>query len=349
MSTAKDQKEQKQQSKKIEDYLKNEKREYQKIAGEPKILILGSSDSGKSTFLKQLKILHGGGFTAEERKIAKNGVLKNILSVIEQLLNNSTDAIKKKYELVTKFISLETGPFMDFPEIIVNLLTTIWNDSNIKTTFISLEQEFPASTSFFFDKLTQISTKSYIMTDSDILLLRTVTQTISDTVFPIQGKNMHFYDVSGLKHHRKSWIPYFQDITAIVFVVALSSYDQMMMEDPTMNRMVDALNLFDFIVNHKLLVNPDMILFLNKTDLFSAKVKTSFIKPHFPDYNQRDGSVSEGSRFFEKKFMGLKKNEKKLMMVHFTCCTDTKAMDAIVSGVIISLVTKAVNSAGMIQ
>jgi polynucleotide 5'-kinase involved in rRNA processing len=44
----------------IEKYLKEEKKEYEKSLSEPKLLILGSSDSGKSTLLKQLKILHGG-------------------------------------------------------------------------------------------------------------------------------------------------------------------------------------------------------------------------------------------------------------------------------------------------
>jgi polynucleotide 5'-kinase involved in rRNA processing len=44
----------------IEKYLREERKEFEKSLTEPKLLILGSSDSGKSTLLKQIKILHGG-------------------------------------------------------------------------------------------------------------------------------------------------------------------------------------------------------------------------------------------------------------------------------------------------
>ena len=33
---------------------------------DPRILILGTADSGKSTLVKQLKIIHGGGFSEKE-------------------------------------------------------------------------------------------------------------------------------------------------------------------------------------------------------------------------------------------------------------------------------------------
>ncbi len=71
--------------KKIEQYLKEEKSKYEKLKDEPRILILGSSDSGKSTLLKQLKILYGHGFTASEVADSKIKILKNIVNACKEL------------------------------------------------------------------------------------------------------------------------------------------------------------------------------------------------------------------------------------------------------------------------
>jgi guanine nucleotide-binding protein G(i) subunit alpha len=118
-----------------------------------------------------------------------------------------------------------------------------------------------------------------------MLNLRIPTQAISDTVLKIQHTKFHFFDVSGLKHHRSYWVPYFQNATTIVFVVSLSSYNQNMIEDPTMNRMADSIVLFDHIGNHDLLKHTNIVLFLNKRDIYGKKVKKIPIETYFPDYN----------------------------------------------------------------
>jgi hypothetical protein len=65
----------------------------------------------------------------------------------------------------------------------------------------------------------------------------------------------------------------------------VACYDQMMVEDPNTNRMVDALDVFDHISNNPILQKPNLILFLNKKDLFSRKVKdSSLIKKYFPAF-----------------------------------------------------------------
>ncbi len=71
--------------KEIEAYLQEEKKEYLKYKKEPKLLLLGSSDSGKSTLLKQLKILHGGGFTQKEKDVARRRVVTGVFLAINKL------------------------------------------------------------------------------------------------------------------------------------------------------------------------------------------------------------------------------------------------------------------------
>lgn len=49
-----------------------------------------------------------------------------------------------------------------------------------------------------------------------------------------------------------------QNVTAIVFLVAISEYDQMLYEDEAINRMQEALALFDSIVNSRWFVRTSI-------------------------------------------------------------------------------------------
>jgi guanine nucleotide-binding protein G(i) subunit alpha len=46
------------------------------------------------------------------------------------------------------------------------------------------------------------------------------------------------YDVGGQRNERKKWIHCFEGVTAVIFVAAISEYDQKLFEDASTNRMV---------------------------------------------------------------------------------------------------------------
>jgi len=93
------------------------------------------------------------------------------------------------------------------------------------------------------------------------------------------------FDVGGQRSERKKWIHCFENVTAIIFLVAISAYDQVLVEDETVNRMQEALTLFDSICNSKWFVKTSIILFLNKIDIFKEKLLTSPLNQFFPDFD----------------------------------------------------------------
>jgi guanine nucleotide-binding protein G(i) subunit alpha len=77
----------------------------------------------------------------------------------------------------------------------------------------------------------------YLPNDQDILRSRVKTTGITETMFRVGDLTYRLFDVGGQRSERKKWIHCFENVTALVFLVALSEYDQMLYEDESVNRM----------------------------------------------------------------------------------------------------------------
>merc|ERR1712099_180531 len=113
----------------------------------------------------------------------------------------------------------------------------------------------------------------FIPDETDILYVRYRTTGVIDQRFTIKKNVFHIFDVGGQKSERKKWIHCFESVTAVIFVASLSCYDEVMFEDDTTNAMLDSVDLFEEICNLRWFINTAMILFLNKKDLFAAKIQ----------------------------------------------------------------------------
>ncbi|ORY51667.1 G-alpha-domain-containing protein [Rhizoclosmatium globosum] len=69
-------------SKQIDKLLRDDMK---KMENTVKLLLLGTGETGKSTVLKQIKLIYGKGFEAEEKKVFRSAVLSNILTCIKTL------------------------------------------------------------------------------------------------------------------------------------------------------------------------------------------------------------------------------------------------------------------------
>jgi len=79
-------------------------------------------------------------------------------------------------------------------------------------------------------------------------------------------------DVGGQRNERKKWKDHFRTVDALIFVAAISEYDQLLFEDNKTNRLLEALNLFSEICKSHWFNDAKVILFLNKWDLFEDKL-----------------------------------------------------------------------------
>jgi len=205
----------------------------------------------------------------------------------------------------------------------------LWTDSGIQATFqMRSKFQLPDSMNYFYDKIKEISVANYVPSTQDMLRSRIRTTGIVENEFNIEGVKIRMIDVGGQRNERKKWIHCFENVTAVVFVVAASEYDQVLFEDGRTNRMTEALQLFEEISNSRWFHHTPIILFLNKLDLFLEKIERVPLTACFPNYNGPKTAEASMS-YLKQQFESKAHNEHRVVHTHVTCAMDANNVQAV--------------------
>jgi guanine nucleotide-binding protein subunit alpha, other len=88
-----------------------------------------------------------------------------------------------------------------------------------------------ANSRSFCDDIERFWDKGYVPTDQDLLRSRLRTTGITETVFDLGQLTYRMFDVGGQRSERKKWIHCFENVNCLLFLVAISGYDQCLVED----------------------------------------------------------------------------------------------------------------------
>ncbi|OZJ06455.1 Guanine nucleotide-binding protein subunit alpha [Bifiguratus adelaidae] len=315
------------------------KRERINMRNEVKMLLLGAGESGKSTILKQMKLIHDGGYSRDERESFKEIIFSNtiqsmrvILEAMENMGVPLTNPVNRQHAAVILGLPNQIEGD-ELPAGVALAIKNLWADENLGVVFTrSREYQLNDSAKYYFDSIDRIASHNYIPSDQDVLRSRVKTTGITETTFIIGDLTYRMFDVGGQRSERKKWIHCFENVTAIIFLVAISEYDQLLLEDETVNRMQEALTLFDSICNSRWFTKTSIILFLNKVDLFREKLSTSPMHLYFPDYDGGD-NFDAASDYILNRFVSLNQSDVKQIYTHFTCATDTNQIKFVMAAV----------------
>jgi hypothetical protein len=250
-----------------------------------------------------MKLIYGEAYSEEEKKKQLATVYMNTLQAIK-ILCEQTTAFHLEGEVEAQDAFIAIRGIDDTEEITVTVgdhIKTLWQDPGIQKVWARRnEYQIIEAVQYFFNKIDEIKQPTFVPQENDIVHCRVRTAGIVTEVYNIDGTVFEMYDVGGQRNERKKWIHCFEGVTAVIFVAAISEYDQNLFEDVNTNRMTEALNLFDDICNNAFFTQSSMILFLNKRDLFEVKVKVKLIREvaDFADFGGLDGDYDAGVEYF---------------------------------------------------
>ncbi|KAI9900044.1 hypothetical protein N3K66_004306 [Trichothecium roseum] len=305
-----------------------------RLTKEVKLLLLGAGESGKSTILKQMKLIYAQGFSKNERLEWKPVVFSNIVHsfrTISEVMKELTIDFEnpdneKNLEIV--LLDREIAAEDKMPPEYLEPIRALWVDEGIKAA-IGKGNEYALhdNLAYFVEDLDRLWAPDYVPSDQDLLRSRLRTTGITETIFDLGQLTYRMFDVGGQRSERKKWIHCFENVNCLLFLVAISGYDQCLVEDKTGNQMNEALMLWESIANSHWFIKSSLILFLNKMDLFREKLPKSPITQHgFADYHGPKDDYKAASKYFLDKFRALNRNTEKEIYGHFTNATDTNLL-----------------------
>lgn len=318
-----------------------------------KLLLLGAGESGKSTIAKQMRIIHLSGFTDHERAQFKTIIYNNSVVAIRALIT-----AVKEWGLALKETNQDAADRLDImgdayisalSQQHVSDIKGVWADPAIQTAYKRANEfQLSDSAAYYFNKIEEIGKEGYVPDEQDILRSRVKTSGIIETEFETKDMRFKMVDVGGQRSQRKKWIHCFQDVTAVIFCVALSEYDLKLYEDEETNRMQESLRLFRETCNLSWFKNTAMILFLNKRDLFVEKILRSPLLICFPEYNGPLSEVDPALLFIQAKFEAQNVVVGKAIYSHVTTATDTENIRYVFTAVKDSVLRRALDEAGIV-
>jgi guanine nucleotide-binding protein G(i) subunit alpha len=337
---------------------KENMKDYEKETRILKLLLLGAGESGKSTLFKQIIDLYGEGFKKDEYLEYIPVIHSNTIQAMQTLIQKSellysqdpnihADCALKEDLRAEREYLLGIKGVEKLENRSAEAISFLWDHPAIRATYSKRALfQMPISAAYFFDQIDTIVQEDWVPLKQDILQARIRTTGIMETSIAYRGFQLKLIDVGGQRNERKKWINCFEGVDAVLFVAAISEYDQQLFEDEKVNRMHESLNIFAEVSNLDCFKKSTFVLFLNKSDLFKAKIGTSSLKKCFPEYSGPDEYESAWN-YVADRFLEKKKVEPNKVYVHVTCATDDSNVQFVFNTVRDIVIKKALQSSGL--
>jgi len=200
-----EEKERAQRSRSIDSGIKKEK---DQLAF--KLLLLGTGDSGKSTFTKQMAFIYGSAtsdFVNTFVSVLRDNCLDGMQTLLGSMEENGgvPEAIAEVAKIVKSATDLDPGT--------AEHICTLWQNKAVQATFAKSQnaniQGGIAGAKFYFDNAKRFAAPNFVPTKDDTLMARRKTVGIVETHFEFEKAMFTLVDVGGQRSERKKMVTLF--------------------------------------------------------------------------------------------------------------------------------------------
>eukprot|EP01097_Dermamoeba_algensis_P009059 TRINITY_DN6248_c0_g1_i1.p1 TRINITY_DN6248_c0_g1~~TRINITY_DN6248_c0_g1_i1.p1 ORF type:complete len:354 (-),score=70.57 TRINITY_DN6248_c0_g1_i1:302-1363(-) len=274
------------------------------------MLILGAPQSGKSTLLKQIKLLTVG-FSQHERVEwildCRVDVLRSLqhLFVISHKLDISfssdvIDSFDNLSRLTDEELTEERMTnehrntiikLCENPEIMG--LVTMWREHELNESGLS------DSLHYLLTHASRIFSKEFIPNDADILRTKRRKSVVQEVCFDQGKRTMRAIDLENITGNKKKWTDQFDSVDYVIYCISLSDFNMTLAESPDVNKLRESLEEFRKEISQ---TNEQRVEFvvLNKMDLFREKLEKYHFSSFISEY-QGPNIAEDCAKFIEEK------------------------------------------------
>ncbi|KAJ8508763.1 hypothetical protein ONZ45_g9004 [Pleurotus djamor] len=220
----------------------------------------------------------------------------------------------------------------------------LWGDEWVRDVLKRRKVRLEEGPGFYLNDLERVTSLRYMPSDDDVLKARLKTVGVSEYKFEMEvpagrdsGTEWRIVDVGGSRSQRPTWVPFFDDVDAIIFLAPISGFDQVLAEDKTVNRLEDSVLLWKAVCTNKLLANVDLVLFLNKCDILETKLNAGIrLAKYVRSYGDRVNDLDTVSKYLRSKFSAIHREYSPSPRKFYAFCTsvtDTATTAGIIASV----------------
>jgi GTPase SAR1 family protein len=282
-----------------------------------KVLILGSSESGKTTLLNTLIYRQTQNFLYGDWQCYVDVVWSNAVTAVLAILEAMEDlriplgdeATGSHVETIFMQPShYDTGP----PVVLADAVSALWKDSGFQQAYKRrCEYQLQDSAFYYISHIERLVTPGYIPTCEDILRTSVRTSGILGRLFRFRDVDYHILDVGGARAERKKWHRAMGHVATVIFTVDPTAYAKPLAEDETVNRMLEQFTLFESIANSRWFADSELLIIFTKMDLLEGWLHDHPVEQFFTDFWPSDnfGSpVEQYMQYLESRLISLIKS-----------------------------------------